>query len=267
MNNAIKVNVGIAQFAYTDAAVETNLQKGIGYMAEAAAKGMDIVLLPEMFTTGFPVGKNMDDYSEPIQGGKVIQAVAAAAKSYQIAVVGSIPEWDAEQQKSYNTSFFIDRKGEILKTYRKVHLFDKERNYVHPGRELSVVDYEGVRYGLLICFDLEFPEPARYLAQSGAQVLLVVSNNMHPYGKLHRIFAQARAIENHMFVAYCNRTGNNSVFTYEGESCLVSPKGEIVAQLDQQEETLLSGVMDLKLIDDSRKVYNYLQESLINFKP
>ena len=267
MNNNKIINIGVAQYGFKDAQVEENLDKGTKYLVQAAEEGMDLILLPEMFTTGFPLGKNMDDFAENIEDSNTMKHLSQQAKAHNISVVGSFAEWDKHLKKSFNTGFFISREGILLSTYRKIQLFDKERNYVHPGRSLSVVEYDGIKYGILICFDIEFPEPARYLANAGAEVLLVVSNNMKPYGHIHRVFVQARAVENHMYVAYCNRTGTNELFIYEGESCIVTPQGTVTHQLGNQDEGLLTGTIDLQEVADSKKIYNYLGESATRFIP
>ncbi|HED24759.1 MAG TPA: carbon-nitrogen hydrolase family protein, partial [Firmicutes bacterium] len=191
-----KVRIAIAQFSILEGDKKANLFKALTYIHSAADKGAELVLLPEMFLTGYPINIPMVELAEPMEG-ESIQGIRNVARELKIAVIGSYPEWDAEGRCSYNTAFFIGEDGQVRGKYRKIHLFDREDHYVEAGRDICVIDYNGLNYGLLICFDLEFPEPARALAMAGAQVLLVVSANMNPYCNFHRIFAQARAIENH----------------------------------------------------------------------
>jgi len=257
------VTIGLAQFSYGEGDKEGNLRKGLNYMETAAAKGAQILLLPEMFSTGYV--RNMGSLAEPMPGGETMTALQEAALKNKVAVVGSMAEWDKEESKCFNTAFFINSCGEVLGTYRKIHLFDQERRYVQGGNRLVTVKDKGITYGFLICFDLEFPEPSRQLARQGAEVLLVVSANMHPYGFYHRVFAQARAIENHMFVAYCNRTGGNSKYRYVGQSCLVNPLGDVLCQYGQADEGVLTGKISLDDAVAAKKVFNYLTEAKVTF--
>lgn len=257
MNN--KLTFALAQFPFVEGEKKTNLEKALHFISKSALQGADIVLLPEMFLTGYPSHIKMAQIAETLSGGESILLLQAAAKEHKIAITGSYPEWDPISSKVYNTAFFIGADGEMLASYRKIHLFDRESQYVSPGNELVTVDYRGVRLGLLICYDLEFPEPARALALMGAQILIVVSANMEPYGLYHRIFAQARAIENHMIVAYCNRTGSNNAYRFVGESCLVDPFGHILCELGE-EEALAVGTVDLGMLAKSKDLFNYLNE-------
>ncbi len=258
------LNIAVAQFGFIDGEKKDNLNKALHYMVRAAAEGADIVILPEMFLTGFPVEIPMAQLAETMPGDSMLKLQESAVKN-GIAVAGSMPEWDENSKTSFNTCFYINRGGKLLGKYRKIQLFNREKNYVSAGNSLTVVEDGGIRYGLLICYDLEFPEIARTLAEGGAQVLLVPSANMEPYGLFHRLFTQARAIENHQFVAYCNRTGQNRFFTFCGGSCLANPFGEIVADL-AQEEGLMMATARLDLISQSKELYNYLDERKVFFK-
>jgi 5-aminopentanamidase len=250
--------IAAAQFDVLEGDKEANLNKALVFIRSAAGKGAGLILLPEMFLTGYPLDIPMAELAEPLDG-KSLHSIREVARALKIAVVGSYPEWDAEDNNSYNTAFFIGADGEVLGKYRKIHLFDREDNFVGAGQNISIINYNGLNYGLLICFDLEFPEPARALAMAGAQILLVVSANMEPYCMFHRIFARARAIENHLYVAYCNRTGANKTYRFCGESCLVNPLGELVCELGI-DENLMFGEIRLEEISKSKTIYDYLKQ-------
>ena len=257
------VNVALAQFNILEGEKKKNLSKALEHVARAAADGADIVLMPEMFLTGYPPEIPMAQLAETMHG-ESIRKIRESAANNGIAVVGSFPEWDGDLNTGFNTAFFIDRGGELLGKYRKIHLFDREKDFVSAGEELTVIEDRGIRYGMLICFDLEFPEPSRALAMDGIQVLLVVSANMEPYGPFHRVFARARAIENHLFVAYSNRTGGNSSYKFCGESCLIDPLGEVVCELSR-EEGVVSAEVRLDCITRSKTVYDYLAQRKVLF--
>ena len=117
----------------------------------------------------------------------------------------------------------------------------------------------GVRWGVLCCYHIEFPEPARTLALRGAQCLLVPSANMKPWGPSHRTFARARAIENHCWVAYANAVGRASGYDFEGESRLVDPLGRVLCDAERP-EAVVGGDVAVRVADDARAVGDYLTQ-------
>ena len=129
-----------------------------------------------------------------------------------------------------------------------------------PGAALEPpFRFGGVRFGVLCCFDIEFPEPARTLAMRGAQCLLVPSANMEPWGEHHRAYVRSRALENHAFVAYANAVGAASGYVFEGGSCLVDPLGRVLCDAGR-DETVVWADVDLAVADESRGVGDYLSE-------
>lgn len=257
MTKSKKITIGAAQFNIIEANKEQNLEKAAKYIFKAADLGTDLVLLPEVFLTDYSVKIDIESLAEPLDGPS-ISILKELARKNKIAIVGSYLELDIDGSV-YNTAFFIDDQGKILGSYRKMHLFDQEKKFVKEGNELTNIVYRDIHFGILICFDIEFPEPARALSLSGMEVLLVCSANMDPYGLFHRVFSVSRAIENHTFVAYCNRTGENSSYRFIGESCIVSPTGEIMGELNIN-EGLLVRELELHDIIKSKKVYNYLKD-------
>ncbi len=257
--------IAVAQFAPVVGNKKSNLEKTYYYMSRAAEEGADLLLVPEMFLTGYTEDPtDMVDMAEDINGTSIQQLKTAAAKN-NVALVGSFLERDTTANSLYNTSVFINAEGELLGTFRKIHLFDDERKIITPGDKITTINYKNICYGLLICFDVEFPELARSLALAGAQVLLVVSANMKPYGHFHRNYVLARAQENHTFVAYCNQVGSNNSWDFVGDSCLVNPSGEIICEL-AGEEGITAGDINLSEIARSQEVYNYLKERRVFFE-
>ena len=252
------LKIALAQFAPKPGEILKNLKTALDFIAQAAEEEADLVLLPEMFLSGYCAPDIMSKLKETREGEN-LGRLSEVAASNRIAVAGSFLEWDPIKQSTFNTAVFVDDTGKLLEDYQKIHLFDQEKEYMLPGRRLPTFRYRGVDLGFLICFDLEFPEPARSLALQGMQVLLVPSANMAPYGPIHRNFALARAQENHIFVAYCNQTGVNGTCEFVGESCLVSPLGELICQVTR-EEKMVSGVIDTNDISRSQEAYNYLKE-------
>ncbi len=236
---------------------ESNLNLVEHYVVQAAGQKADLILLPEMFLTGYADPDTMISLTEPLSG-KSITKICKLASDHKIAIAGSFFEKNTVDGKNYNTCIFAGCDGKILNIYRKTHLFDAEMRYITPGNTLTTVFYKNICFGLLVCFDLEFPEPARLLALKGIDVLLIASANMEPYGPFHRTLCVARAMENHLFVVYCNQTGKTPYFSFVGESCIISPLGNIISEL-RREEALVVAECDLDDINKSKKVYNYLE--------
>lgn len=136
----------------------------------------------------------------------------------------------------------MDEQGTVAAVYRKVQLYGGEESDAFvAGDELLVVDLCGLKMGLMICFDIEFPEVARVLARAGAEMFVTISANMEPFGNDHAVFLSARALENGLPHAYVNQVGpGEKNLTFVGGSTVVSPDGEIYAQADSSNEEILS---------------------------
>ena len=144
-----------------------------------------------------------------------------------------------------NSAVYVDRSGTLAGVYRKTHLFGSEREAFVPGDELLVVDLEGFKAGLMICFDVEFPEVARALARAGADLLVTISANMEPFGPDHRVFSTARAIENGVPHAYVNQIGRGEEFNFVGETFAVSADGDVLADAGPTGEEVLALELEL----------------------
>lgn len=206
--------------------------------AQARAQGAALLLCPEMSLTGYQIGAaGVAALAEPADG-PLAQAVAAIALRHGIAIVCGYPEAHPHG-KPWNAVQFIDASGQRLANYRKTHLFgDIDRAQFSPGPKApAVFDWRGWQLGLLICYDIEFPEPARGLALQGADLILVPTANMIEYDEVQRVLLPARALENRVFIAYANACGQEGDTTYGGLSTVCGPDGAVLDQ-GAREETL-----------------------------
>ena len=156
------------------------------------APDTDVVLFPESHLTGFLSQEDVGTLSESVDG-EAVQAVVEAARQRNVAVVLGL--YENAHGTFYNTTLFIAPEG-ILLTYRKTHLWVPEHGIVVPGDRFSTVEWRGVRIGLLICYDSEFPETARALMALDAQVMLITDGLAEPEDDVHRVSVMARAMEN-----------------------------------------------------------------------
>lgn len=232
------LNIVLAQLSprlrETDANIET-MERVITDHPDA-----DLVVFPELFLSGYTTA-GLDDLAvDP--GGREVERVARFARDNSTAVVFGAPERFGDGYA--NSAMYLNRNGELGGIYRKTHLFGSEREAYVPGDDLLVVDLEGVRTGLMICFDVEFPEVARALAQAGADLFVTISANMEPFERDHHVFATARAIENGLPHAYVNLVGRSEEFTFVGGTMAVSSDGDLLAQTSAMEEEVLGVDLD-----------------------
>ena len=194
----------------------------------------DLILFPELFLSGYTT-VGLEELAVDPEGPEVGR-VAGVAKDNSTAVIFGAPERFGEGYA--NSAIYIDRNGALAGVYRKTHLFGSEREAYLQGDELLVVDLDGSRAGLMICFDVEFPEVARALARAGSDLLLTISANMEPFGRDHHVFCTARALENGLPHAYVNQIGAGEEFTFVGGTMVVSADGDLLAEPSSAEEVL-----------------------------
>jgi len=208
---------------------------------QARAQGAELLVCPEMSLTGYQIGvAGVAALAEPADGA-LAQAVAGIAQRNGIAIVYGYPELQADG-KPYNAAQFITASGERVANYRKTHLFgDVDRSQFSPGPQASAVfGWNGWQLGLLICYDIEFPEPARGLALQGADAIIVPTANMLEFDEVQRVLLPARALENRVCVAYANASGRESSTTYGGLSTVCGPMGEVLGQAGRDEALLFA---------------------------
>ncbi|MFJ8002387.1 carbon-nitrogen hydrolase family protein [Streptomyces sp. NPDC096310] len=234
----------------------------------AAAAGAGLLVCPEMFLTGYAIGDAVPRLAETADGPGSA-AVAEIAVRHGLAVLYGYPERDPDPASGalYNSAQLIGPDGGRLANYRKTHLFGGyERAWFTPG-EHPVVQAElaGLRLGIMICYDVEFPENVRAHALAGTDLLLVPTAQMHPFEFVAESMVPVRAFENQMYVAYVNRTGREGapeegdVFEFVGLSCLAGPDGAVRARAGRGEELLL-GEVDGALLAASRAANPYLAD-------
>lgn len=240
--------------------VSGNLQRLALKAAEAAAQGADLLVCPEMFLTGYNIGAEAALSLAEVRDGYSAEQVAAIAQASGIAILYGYPE-RSDAGQIYNAVQLIDAHGRSLCHYRKTHLYgdlDKSMFAVAEG-DFPVVELNGWRLGLLICYDVEFPENTRRLALAGADLILVPTANMVPYDFVAEVTVRARAFENQCYVAYANYCGSEGDIHYCGLSSICAPDGSRIA-LAAQDETLIVGTLDRQLMEDSRAINSYFKD-------
>jgi predicted amidohydrolase len=206
--------------------------------SNAKARGADLLLLPEMFLSGYNIGpENAQKHAVTAEGLAPAQDIAA---SQQIALVFGYPE--RVGGKVANSAVLIGPDGKILLNYRKTHLFGEldRAMFKAVGDEFPVAELSGFKIGVLICYDIEFPEPARRLALAGADIILIPTAQMQPYEQVARHVLPARAYENQVYTAYANHSGEDDGLSYVGLSSICGPDGQVLAMAGLAEEMLFA---------------------------
>ena len=193
-------------------------------MQSAASMGVGMLVMPEVFIPGYAsmTPSRQDDLAA------VNKEIAAACRAFDMAVTLGLPEIQGDC--IFNTAVAFDAAGDILARYRKIQLFGPEEKALYTsGDDYVVFDYLGTRFGLLICYDVEFPEHTRALARMGAEVILVPTANMQPFVNVNQVMVPARAAENAITIVYANYCGSEGHLKYVGHSGIFGPDGHALA--------------------------------------
>jgi predicted amidohydrolase len=249
----------IQMLASDDKAV--NLNEAVRWIRKAAAAGAQLAALPEVFIWRGEKNKEREA-AEPVPG-PTSEAMSRLARELEIHIVaGSILETIPESQKVYNTSLLFGPRGQLIASYRKIHLFDvdlangvcaRESDSRACGDAVVVAPTELCPVGLTICYDLRFPELYRALVRQGAQIILVPSAFTSYTGKAHwETLLRARAIENQVYIIAPDQFGKNpKSFETHGHSMIIDPWGKIVAEFPDG-GGILTAEVDLGYLDSVR---------------
>lgn len=225
----------------------------------AAAQSADLLVCPEMFTSGYNIGAARVAALAEDAAGSSAQAIAEIARENRLGILYGYPERNPAGAP-FNSVQLIDRHGERRANYRKTHLYgDLDRSQFSPSDEPSALfELDGWKIGLLICFDVEFPEAVRSLALAGADLVLVPTANMRPYEFVAEVVVPCRAYENQVFLAYANFQGPEGELDYCGLSCVVAPDGQILARARDPEQLLIAD-LEPERIAMVREGFSYLR--------
>lgn len=259
-----------------------NVRTVKAYLEKIKDENPDFVILPEMFCCPYQT-ENFPIYAEK-EGGPVWQQLSGYAKQYGIYLIGgSMPEKDAEGNV-YNTSYIFDREGKQIGKHRKVHLFDidikggqtfKESDTLTAGDSDTVFDTEFGKIGVMLCFDIRFPELSRMMVNDGAKVIFVPAAFNMTTGPAHwELSFRTRALDNQIYMVGCAPARDVSAgYISWGHSIVTDPWGRVTGMLNENEGILLAELdMDyeeqvreeLPLLKSRRKDIYQLSQNLFN---
>ncbi|MCP4359655.1 MAG: carbon-nitrogen family hydrolase [Chloroflexi bacterium] len=246
----MKITISLGQMDVKLARPQANIATVQRMTAEAAQHGSDVIVFPELWSTGYDL-ENGAAYATATDAG-VFAEVGRLARKHEIAILGSCLS-DLGAGKIGNTAVYFDKTGVSLGEYSKTHLFRlmAEDQYLTAGAGKTAVNTEWGLAGLTICYDLRFPELFRAYALAGAKVIFVPAEWPHPRLMHWRTLLRARAIENQMFIVACNRVGQSNEAHFYGHSAIIDPWGETVVE-GGEDEGVLTAVVDLDMVDEVR---------------
>lgn len=257
------LTLAVLQCASLPLQVEANLQRLNAAAAKAHAAGAHVLLTPEMFLTGYSIGAEAVRALAQARDGAYAQAVARIAREHELAIVWGYPERSAEGQV-FNAAQWTSAEGAAVLHYRKTHLYGAlDRAQFSAGlveaSNSQLTTLHGWRLGLLICYDVEFPENTRRLALAGADAVLVPTANMDRYDIVPKTLVPTRAFENQMVLAYANYCGPEGSLRYGGLSSIVDALGQPLA-LAGRDEALLIATLTPEALAHARREQTHVQE-------
>jgi predicted amidohydrolase len=245
-----EMTISLAQTDIQLGDIAANLKHGQTLVKEAARRGSDLILFPELWTTGYDLAR-ADELAEAIPHGPTSQRLATWAREHNIWISGSLLLRGAGGV--FNAAPLFGPQDQVLGPYCKIHRFGpmEEDRWLEAGEMPGLFDLPWGRTGMAICYDLRFPELFRAYALAGAHLILLPSEWPYPRLMHWRTLIRARAIENQCYLVAVNRVGSDRNNTFCGHSAIIDPRGEVVVEAGES-EALLTTTIDLALVDDVR---------------
>lgn len=251
-----KLKVAVAQPEVMQGDVKANLDKAVKMIKEAADNKADIICFPELYHQGYHLEAEELQLLAETQDGEMVKALSKVAKENEIYVIVGYAEADEEiPGRMFNSAILISDEGEVIGNMRKVNAWGQEKLKFREGNDFPVYDTPIGKIGLMICYDVEMPEPARILALKGAEIVFVPVVWSDPAEDRWHIFVPANALFNVYFMAGSNTCGHNTC----GASMIVHPSGKILAQAGRNEEIIYSDI-DLQDVVKERARLPYLND-------
>ena len=256
----MQLTIALAQMAITPGRPDLNEAEARRLAAQAAAAGAGLLLLPELWPTGYDLVRAAD-YAAPLDGGH-FALMAGIARAHHLYVLGTALEANPAG-RPYNTAALYTPDGQRAASYRKVHLFAPmgEVDHLSPGDALPIFDLPWGRTALAICYDLRFPEIWRRYTQAGAHLILIPAEWPIRRVEHWRLLLKARAVENQLFVAGCNRAGQgpDAPEPFGGHSAVIDPWGQVLVEGDL-EPGLFLATLDMDRVADCRRTFPWLND-------
>jgi len=233
-----KLKIALIQIELTEGDPPRNTEKALKFMDKATQQGADLIILPELWSVGF-APMQLDSLAETPNGPSVNIMRDWTRDKGCYLLAGSIPE--LAKKGVYNKSYLFGPKGQVLGEYSKIHLFDLmgEKSTFLEGSKPMVADVKGWHIGVMLCYDLRFPELARYYATRGVHLIAIPA--LWPDARIGHweTLLKARAIENQIYIAGANAVGNMTDLYFPGQSMIIDPYGNSINQPENRETLII----------------------------
>ncbi len=247
--------------------IEENLVKMSEMISTIATQQrVDLIVFPELITSGYELGVRFTEMAQRVPG-PTVNLIAQRANEYGVYVAFGMVVKEKVESVLYNSAVLIGPEGDLVEVYNKVHLRGEERMAFREGFKIPVIETEMGTIGLMIGYDLAFPEVARSLALDGAEIVCVLANWEASTIDEWKTYLRARAYENAIYMVGSNRVGEDVTLTFGGESTIVGPRGQIYASMagetDEKTGAPLEGFavarIDLDEVRISREEFQLIQ--------
>ena len=254
-----EIAIALVQFEPKLGELEQNLVR-MSEMIERICleEPVDLVIFPELATSGYECGMRFTDLAEQVPA-HCVNLLARRAKEFNTHVLFGLPTKEKVESIIYNGAALIGPEGELLCEYRKIHLKGEEKLAFRAGYRYMVMETGFGTLGILVGWDLAFPEVARSQVLDGAELLVVCANWEQPNNEEWRTYLRARAYENTVFVAGANRVGEEPSYTFFGQSTIVGPRGRVYAEMQDPVEGYAVAKIDLDAVRTQREETQILQ--------
>jgi predicted amidohydrolase len=240
-----EVTIALAQMTPALNDNEENLRRMGNFIQRICSEQpTNLIVFPELALSGYECGLNFTRLAERITG-HAVSYIAGKASEFSVYVVFGMPVKEKVESILFNAAVVIGPDGELLGDYRKLHLQGEERLAFRPGYRMPIFETEFGGLGVMIGWDLAFPEVARGLALDGADLIVAPSAWMSDQMEPWRAYTVARACENAVYLAAANRVGKEPSYTFGGESMLVGPRGQLHTCLEDAIEGYAVATVDL----------------------
>ncbi len=240
-----ELNIAVVQMAPELGKMEANIGRMADWIQKiATTEPVDIIVFPELSVTGYEGGQRFAQMAQRVPGA-VTNILGQHANEFGIYVLIGMAVKENVESVLYNSGVLIAPDGAPAAEYRKLHLQAEERLIFRPGYRMKPVETEVGVLGIMLGWDLAFPEVARSLVMDGAEVLLVPAAWEAQHADMWRTLLVARAYENDVFIAAANRMGEEPSYQFAGQSAVLAPGGEVRAALEEPEEGYIVVRLDL----------------------
>jgi predicted amidohydrolase len=262
-----EITIAVVQMKPKLGEAEENLVKMSETVSKIASQQrVDLIVFPELITSGYELGVRFTELAQRVPG-PTINLLAQRANEYGVFIAFGMVTKERVESVLYNSAILVGPDGELLDSYNKIHLRGEERMAFREGFKLPTIPTEIGNIGLMIGYDLAFPEVARSLALDGADIICVMANWEAAQIDEWKTYVRARAYENSVYIAAANRIGEDVTLNFGGESMVVGPRGQIHASLandtDPESGAPLEGFavarIDLDEVRKFREEFQFIQ--------